>query len=113
VVLMDEQGESMKKLIAKLDPVDVKTLFELMRMLKGVVVLTHPQPVKLDLPPVNLKLDGLVTYLSWSRRIKGALVGKNMEGFLTEGRRNRGRTLPSGTNGRPHTCCCILGFSTL
>jgi hypothetical protein len=35
VGLMCEQGGSMEKIIAKLDLVDVKTLFELMRMSKG------------------------------------------------------------------------------
>jgi hypothetical protein len=80
---MDEQGGPMEKVIAKLDSSDVKTLFELMRMSKGAEVSTHPQSVKLDLPPVDLKLDGLATYLIWSRRIKGALAGRNLEGFLT------------------------------
>jgi hypothetical protein len=42
VRLMDEQGWPMEKLIAKLDPADVKTLFELMRMSKGTEVSTHP-----------------------------------------------------------------------
>jgi hypothetical protein len=83
VRLMDEQGGPMEKLIAKVDPADVKILFEMMRMLKGAEVLTHPQSVKLDLPPVDLKLDGPATYLSWSLRIKGALAGRNLEGFLT------------------------------
>jgi hypothetical protein len=62
--LMDEQGGPIEKLIAKLDPEDVKTLFELMRMSKGTEVYTHPQLVKLDLPPVDLKFDGPATYLS-------------------------------------------------
>jgi hypothetical protein len=83
VRLMDEQGGPMEKLIAKLDPADVKILLELMRMSKGVEVSTHSQSVKLDLPPVDLKLDGPAAYLSWSRQIKGALVGRNLEGFLT------------------------------
>jgi hypothetical protein len=82
VRLIDKQGRPMEKLIAKLDPTDVKTLFELMRMSKGAKVSTHSQSVKLDLPPVDLKLDGPTTYLSWSRQIKGALVGRNLEGFL-------------------------------
>jgi hypothetical protein len=34
-------------------------------------------------PPLDLKLNGLATYLSWSRQIKGALAGRNLEGFLT------------------------------
>jgi hypothetical protein len=81
---MDEQGGPMEKFIAKLDLTNVKTLFELMRMSKGAEVSTHPQSVKLNLSPVDLKLDGSATYLSWSRRIKGALAGRNLEGFLTE-----------------------------
>jgi hypothetical protein len=80
---MDEQGGPMEKLIAKLDPADVKTLFELMRMSKEAEVSMYPQSVKLDLPPIDLKLDGPTTYLSWSRRIKGALAGRTLEGFLT------------------------------
>lgn len=39
--------------------------------------------MKLDLPLVDLKLDGPATYLSWSRRIEAALVGKKLEGYLT------------------------------
>jgi hypothetical protein len=83
VRLMGEQSELMEKLIVKLDSTDVKTLFDLMRMLKGAEVPTHPQSVKLNLPPVDLKLDGPVTYLSWLHRIKGSLVERNLEGFLT------------------------------
>jgi hypothetical protein len=64
VRLMDKQGGPMEKLIAKLDPADVKTLFELMRMSKGAEISMHPQSVKLDLPSVDLKLDGPTTYLS-------------------------------------------------
>lgn len=73
---------SMEKLIEELDPADVKTLLELIRMLKGDSS-THPHPVKLDLPPVELKLDGPTTYLSWLHRVKGALAGRNLEGYLT------------------------------
>jgi hypothetical protein len=69
VELMDEQDGSMEKLVAKLDPADVKTLFDLMRISKGAEVSTHPQPVKLDLPSLDLKLDGPTTYLE--------LVAKN------------------------------------
>jgi hypothetical protein len=73
----------MEKFIAKLDSTDVKTLFELMRTLKETEVSMHSQSVKLDLSPADLKLDGPATYLSWSRKIKGALVGRNLEEFLT------------------------------
>jgi hypothetical protein len=44
---------------------------------------THSQTMKLDLPPVDLKLNGPATYLSWSRRIETALVGKILDGYLT------------------------------
>lgn len=69
----------MEKLIEKLDPKDVKTLIKLMR---GADVSTHPQSIKLDLPPMDLKLEGPTTYLSWSCRIIGALAGRNLEGYL-------------------------------
>jgi hypothetical protein len=82
VGLMEAQGGPMEKLIAKLDPEDVRMLFELTRMSKGAEVSTHSQPVKLDLPPMDLKFDGLATYLSCSRRFKSALAGRNLEGFL-------------------------------
>jgi hypothetical protein len=32
---------------------------------------------------VDLKLDGPATYLSWSRQIEAALVGKRLERYLT------------------------------
>ncbi|KAJ4737614.1 Transposon Ty1-H Gag-Pol polyprotein [Rhynchospora pubera] len=71
----------MDKLLAKLDPDDVKTLLELVKVSNAAE--KHQPSVKLDLPPVDLKLDGPATYLSWSRRIQGALAGRNLEGFLT------------------------------
>jgi gag-polypeptide of LTR copia-type len=40
-------------------------------------------PVKLDLQYVEIKLDGPTTYLSWSRRIRRALEGKNLYGNTT------------------------------
>jgi hypothetical protein len=64
---MDEKAGSMEKFIATLDPTNMKTLFDLVRMSKRLKALTHPQSVKLDLTPVDLKCDELVTYLSWSR----------------------------------------------
>jgi hypothetical protein len=39
--------------------------------------------VKLDLPLMDLKLDGPATYLSWSRQIEASLVRKRLEGYLT------------------------------
>ena len=33
-----------------------------------------------------MKLDGSATYLSWSRRVKYTLEGKDLEGYLTGGK---------------------------
>jgi gag-polypeptide of LTR copia-type len=32
---------------------------------------------------VEIKLDGSATYLSWSRRVRRALEGKNLDGYIT------------------------------
>lgn len=48
----------------------MKTLLELMKMSKGEGS-TCSQPMNVDFLPVDLKLEGLATYLSWSRRFKG------------------------------------------
>ena len=48
-----------------------------------VITGTQQQPPRLELLPVDLKLDGPATYLSWSRRITGALAGRGLEGYLT------------------------------
>jgi hypothetical protein len=113
VRLMDEQGEPMEKLTAKLDPADVKTLFEFMRMSKGAEVSMHPQSVKLNLPLMDLmdlKLDGSATYLSWSCRIKSSLVGRNLDGFLTREEEPKHDTV--GWN-EWKTTHILPGFSTL
>ena len=39
--------------------------------------------MKLELQSVEIKLDGPATYLSWSRRVKRALEGKNLDGYIT------------------------------
>ena len=46
-------------------------------------VESKPKPVKLDLQSVEIKLDGPATYLSWSYRVKRALEGKNLDGYIT------------------------------
>jgi hypothetical protein len=75
------------KLLRKINP---KILKVLVRLIQGASVSTRVTnsasaqvQVKLDLPLVDLKLDGLATYLSWSRRIEVALVGKRLKGYLT------------------------------
>jgi gag-polypeptide of LTR copia-type len=41
------------------------------------------KPVKVDLQSVEIKLDGPAMYLSWSCRIRRALEGKNLDGYIT------------------------------
>ena len=76
----------MEEIIKKLEPTEVRTLMELMKLsaMRGEGSGSgYPQSVKLDLPPVDLKLDGPATYLSWSRRVEAALVGRRLDGYLT------------------------------
>jgi hypothetical protein len=47
----------MKNLIAMLDLIDVKILFEFTRMSKKVDISIHPKSVKLDLSPVKSLMD--------------------------------------------------------
>ncbi|XP_020263960.1 uncharacterized protein LOC109839912 isoform X2 [Asparagus officinalis] len=71
----------MEEIIKKLNPADVSTLMQLMRLSAGESA-TRPL-AKLELPPIDLKLDGPATYLSWSRRVRYTLAGWNLEGYLT------------------------------
>ena len=41
-----------------------------------------PAP-RVELPPINVKLDGPASYLSWSCRVRYTLVGRKLEGYLT------------------------------
>jgi hypothetical protein len=44
---------------------------------------SKPKPIKVDLQPVEIKLDGPATYLSWSCRVRRALEGENLDGYIT------------------------------
>jgi hypothetical protein len=46
-------------------------------------VESKPKSVKVDIQSVEIKLDGSVTYLSWSRQVRRTLEGKNMNGYIT------------------------------
>jgi hypothetical protein len=39
-----------------------------------------PTP-RVELPPIDVKLDGPASYLSWSRQVRYTLVGRRLEGF--------------------------------
>lgn len=56
----------MEKLFKKLDEDVVKVLLKLMKQTEGSTSGTQQQPPRLDLLPVDLKLNGPATYLSWS-----------------------------------------------
>ena len=71
----------MEEIIKKLNPAEVSTLMKLMKLSAGESA-TKPSK-KLELPTIDLKLDGPGTYLSWSRRVRYTLTGRNMEGYLT------------------------------
>ena len=73
----------MEEIIKKLDPTEVRTLMKLSATRGEGSGSTYPQSVKLDLPHVDLKLDGPATYLSWSRRVEAALVGRRLDGYLS------------------------------
>ena len=76
----------MEKLFGKLDEDDVKLLLKLVKGAEGsssMAISGTLQPPRLELLPVDLKLDGPATFLSWSRRISGALAGRGLEGYLT------------------------------
>jgi hypothetical protein len=71
--------------IGKIDPEVLKVLVGLIQgtnvSTRTIASASTQVQVKLDLPLIDLKLDGLATYLSWSRRIEAALVGKRLELF--------------------------------
>ncbi|KAF9661127.1 hypothetical protein SADUNF_Sadunf19G0035400 [Salix dunnii] len=79
---MEASKNPMEEIVKKLGPADLATLMQFMRMSMGESA-TRPLSVKVELPPIDLKLDGPATYLSWSRRVRYTLTGRNLEGFLT------------------------------
>ena len=66
-----------------LDPEVLKVLVGLIQGANVTASGRDSLNVKLDLPQVELKLDGPATYLSWSGRIEAALKGRKLEGYLT------------------------------
>ncbi|KAJ6802344.1 uncharacterized protein M6B38_194815 [Iris pallida] len=87
----------MEEIIKKLDPTEVATLMKLMKMSAGEST-TRTSP-KLELPSIDLKLDGPTTYLSWPRRKRRTREEKTEP---NEG--STGRRVPSGPKGEPRQC---------
>ena len=75
----------MDEVFSKLNKDEVKTLVKYIKqseiVASGGVTGTQPPP-RLELIPVDFKLDVPATYMSWSRRITGALAGRGLDGFL-------------------------------
>ena len=75
----------MDEVLSKFNEDEVKTLVKYMKQAKivafGGVLGTQPPP-RLELLPVDFKLDGPAMYLSWSCRITGALARRGL-GYLT------------------------------
>ncbi|XP_078179814.1 uncharacterized protein LOC144573908 [Carex rostrata] len=91
--MSEKEGDPFAEAIAKLTAEDVSAMMtHMMRQfaMSGLdqtpaapVVPVEPRQHRLDLPPIDTKLDGPEKYLSWSRRVRYTLEGKNLEGYLT------------------------------
>jgi hypothetical protein len=79
---MAEEGKNpMEGVMAKLSATELQML---MRAFSVAASESTPRPVqRIDLPMLVRKLDGSASYLSWSRRVKYTLEGKDLEGYLT------------------------------
>jgi Retrotransposon gag protein len=51
---------------------------------------------RIDLPLLDRKLDGPGSYLSWSRRVRYTLEGKDLEGYLTGDKKESAEGYPEG-----------------
>jgi hypothetical protein len=57
-----------------------------------------PRPVqRIDLPLLDRKLNGSASYLSWSRRVRYTLEGKDLEGYLTGDKKESAEGSPERT----------------
>ena len=82
---MAEEGSGkgknpMEEVLGKLTTSEISML---MRAFSVAASESAPRPVqRVELPPVDTKLDGPASYLSWSRRVKYTLAGNDLEGYL-------------------------------
>jgi hypothetical protein len=79
---MAEEGKNpMEGVMAKLIATELQIL---MRAFSVAASESTPRPVqRIDLPLLDMKLDGPALYLSWSRRVRYTLEGKDLEEYLT------------------------------
>jgi hypothetical protein len=79
---MAEEGKNpMEVVMTKLSATKLQML---MRAFNVAASESTPRPVqRIDIPLLDRKLDGPISYLSWSRRVRYTLEGKDLEGYLT------------------------------
>ena len=78
----DESENVFAKACSKLTPDELAIMVRALTVCQ-VPVERKSKVMKLELQSVEIKLDGPATYLSWSRRVKRALEGKNLDGYIT------------------------------
>jgi hypothetical protein len=83
----NKDPDIMKEVFVKLS---VDEIAAFMRAFSAASNVNAPKPapaptlaLRVELPPIDVKLDGPVSYLSWSRRVRYTLVGRRLEGYLT------------------------------
>jgi hypothetical protein len=79
----NKDPDLMKEDFAKLSGDEIAAF---MRAFSAASSVNAPKPApasRVDLPPIDVKLDGPALYLSWSRRVRYTLVGRRLEGYLT------------------------------
>jgi hypothetical protein len=73
----------MKEAFAKLSGDEIAAF---MRAFSAASSVNAPKPApapRVELPPIDVKLNGPASYMSWSRRVRYTLVGRRLEGYLT------------------------------
>jgi hypothetical protein len=73
----------MKDTFAKLSGDEIA---DFMRAFSAASSVNAPKPApapRVELPSIDVKLDGTASYLSWSRRVRYTLVGRRLEKNLT------------------------------
>jgi hypothetical protein len=83
----NKDPDLMKEAFAKLSGDEIAVF---MRAFSAASSVNAPKPApalapapRVELPPIDVKLDGPASYLSWSRRVRYTLVGRRLEGYLT------------------------------
>jgi hypothetical protein len=81
----NKDPDLMKEAFAKLSGDEIAVF---MRAFSAASSVNAPKPAlapvpRVELPPIDVKLDGPASYLSCSHRVRYTLVGRRLEGYLT------------------------------